>query len=83
MSYCISLAGIVVPLFVVLYIIIPRFVHRFVGYLEEEAVITYTKCLEVCTDDSSVAHVYVTVVKKRALLQSSEFVFGRKSTKGR
>ena len=74
MSYFISLAGIVVPLFVVLYIIIPRFVHRFVGYLEEEAVITYTKCLEVCTDvtdDSSVAHVYVTVVKKRALLQSS------------
>ena len=25
----------------------PRFCHRFVGYLEEEAVKTYTHCLEV------------------------------------
>ena len=29
------------------YLISPRFCHRFVGYLEEEAVKTYTKCLQV------------------------------------
>jgi ubiquinol oxidase len=28
------------------YIISPRFVHRFVGYLEEEAVITYTRQIQ-------------------------------------
>ncbi|XP_077996929.1 alternative oxidase, mitochondrial-like [Glandiceps talaboti] len=28
------------------YIISPRFCHRFVGYLEEEAVVTYSKCLQ-------------------------------------
>ena len=29
------------------YLISPRFTHRLVGYLEEEAVKTYTHCLEV------------------------------------
>jgi ubiquinol oxidase len=29
-----------------LYTFHPRFAHRFVGYLEEEAVHTYSKCLE-------------------------------------
>lgn len=29
-----------------LYMISPKFSHRFVGYLEEEAVHTYTKCIE-------------------------------------
>jgi len=30
----------------VAYLLSPRYCHRFVGYLEEEAVITYTKCLQ-------------------------------------
>ncbi|CCW66728.1 unnamed protein product [Phytomonas sp. Hart1] len=38
--------GIVFNLLFFLYMICPRFVHRFVGYLEEEAVITYTSILE-------------------------------------
>jgi len=36
-----------VTMFWVAYMISPRFCHRFVGYLEEEAVKTYTLCLEV------------------------------------
>lgn len=32
-------------LLLLLYIVYPKFVHRFVGYLEEEAVITYTSIL--------------------------------------
>lgn len=36
-----------VTLFGFSYIFSPKFCHRFVGYLEEEAVKTYTKCLEV------------------------------------
>ncbi len=28
------------------YIISPKICHRFVGFLEEEAVITYTRCLQ-------------------------------------
>jgi hypothetical protein len=39
--------GIFVNMFFVSYLISPSFCHRFVGYLEEEAVKTYTKCLEV------------------------------------
>ena len=35
-------------MFGIWYMVSPRFCHRFVGYLEEEAVKTYTKCLEVC-----------------------------------
>ncbi|KAK2161628.1 hypothetical protein LSH36_113g05007 [Paralvinella palmiformis] len=35
-----------VTLFSVAYMIGPRYCHRFVGYLEEEAVVTYTKCLK-------------------------------------
>lgn len=38
--------GVFVTLFSGSYLISPRFCHRFVGYLEEEAVKTYTKCLE-------------------------------------
>lgn len=37
--------GIFVTWFSIFYLIAPRFCHRFVGYLEEEAVGTYTKCL--------------------------------------
>ena len=40
-------------LFFLSYLLSPRFCHRFVGYLEEEAVKTYTKCLEVRREDSS------------------------------
>jgi hypothetical protein len=38
--------GIFYNFFFVAYFISPRFCHRLVGYLEEEAVATYTKCLE-------------------------------------
>ena len=34
-------------MFFLAYLVSPRFCHRFVGYLEEEAVKTYTYCLEV------------------------------------
>lgn len=34
-----------------LYMVHPRFCHRFVGYLEEEAVHTYTKCLQAYDND--------------------------------
>ncbi|XP_005099181.1 alternative oxidase, mitochondrial [Aplysia californica] len=42
--------GVFVTMFGVSYIISPKFCHRFVGYLEEEAVKTYTKCLEDIND---------------------------------
>mmetsp|Transcript_90954 Transcript_90954/g.136243 ORF Transcript_90954/g.136243 Transcript_90954/m.136243 type:complete len:273 (+) Transcript_90954:110-928(+) len=38
--------GIFYNFFFVAYMVSPRFCHRLVGYLEEEAVTTYTKCLE-------------------------------------
>ncbi|CAL1544207.1 unnamed protein product [Lymnaea stagnalis] len=38
--------GVFVTLFGLSYAFSPKFCHRFVGYLEEEAVKTYTKCLE-------------------------------------
>eukprot|EP00128_Syssomonas_multiformis_P008790 Colp12_sorted_trinity150504_noHs@34761 len=38
--------GVFTNLFAIGYFISPRFCHRFVGYLEEEAVKTYTHCLE-------------------------------------
>ena len=39
--------GTFVTMFWIAYMISPRFCHRFVGYLEEEAVKTYTHCLQV------------------------------------
>ena len=39
--------GMFVTLFSLVYLISPKYCHRFVGYLEEEAVRTYTHCLEV------------------------------------
>ncbi|KAH3703449.1 uncharacterized protein LOC127861089 [Dreissena polymorpha] len=42
--------GTFVTLFSFSYLISPRFCHRFVGYLEEEAVKTYTKCLKDIED---------------------------------
>lgn len=38
--------GIFVNLFFITYLFSPRYCHRFVGYLEEEAVKTYTRLLE-------------------------------------
>ena len=38
--------GIFFNTFFVAYLIAPRICHRFVGYLEEEAVITYTRCID-------------------------------------
>lgn len=38
--------GAFVTMFSVSYLISPKFCHRLVGYLEEEAVKTYTKCLQ-------------------------------------
>ncbi|XP_072174243.1 uncharacterized protein [Diadema setosum] len=38
--------GIFVNIFFLSYLVSPKFCHRFVGYLEEEAVITYTKLLK-------------------------------------
>ncbi|XP_022090854.1 alternative oxidase, mitochondrial-like [Acanthaster planci] len=38
--------GIFVNMFFLAYLCSPRFCHRFVGYLEEEAVITYTKLIQ-------------------------------------
>ncbi|KAK3766470.1 hypothetical protein RRG08_059288 [Elysia crispata] len=38
--------GVFVTMFGISYVINAKFCHRFVGYLEEEAVKTYTKCLE-------------------------------------
>jgi demethoxyubiquinone hydroxylase (CLK1/Coq7/Cat5 family) len=37
--------GILFNFFFLAYLVSPRFCHRFVGYLEEEAVKTYTRCL--------------------------------------
>ena len=33
------------------YLVAPRFVHRFVGFLEEEAVHTYTNCIKDIDDE--------------------------------
>ena len=41
------ISGVFVNCFFIAYMISPRFCHRFVGYLEEEAVKTYTYCLKV------------------------------------
>ncbi|XP_046847117.1 alternative oxidase, mitochondrial-like isoform X1 [Xenia sp. Carnegie-2017] len=39
--------GVFVNMFFISYLLSPRFCHRFVGYLEEEAVRTYTHCIEM------------------------------------
>ncbi|CAI8020192.1 Alternative oxidase, mitochondrial [Geodia barretti] len=41
--------GLFVSMFWIAYFLSPRFCHKFVGYLEEEAVKTYTHCIEVHT----------------------------------
>lgn len=38
--------GVFFNMFFVSYILAPRVCHRFVGYLEEEAVITYSRCID-------------------------------------
>ena len=46
-TFFLLFSGVFVNLFFIAYILSPRFCHRFVGYLEEEAVKTYTYCLKV------------------------------------
>ncbi len=45
-----------VSLFWIAYFISPRFCHRFVGYLEEEAVRTYTHCIQVSSQSLTHTH---------------------------
>ena len=54
--------GVFVSMFWVAYFLSPRFCHRFVGYLEEEAVKTYTHCLEVRAHVCARVCVYVYVM---------------------
>jgi len=47
MRFCVFMAqGVYFNFFFLSYLLSPRFAHRMVGYLEEEAVITYTKLLK-------------------------------------
>ena len=39
--------GVFVTFFSLAYLLSPHYCHRFVGYLEEEAVVTYSKLLKV------------------------------------
>jgi len=48
--------GIWYNFFFVSYVLSPKFCHRMVGYLEEEAVVTYTKCIKEIDDPSSNIH---------------------------
>ena len=49
--YCVlGTQGVFVTYFSLAYLVCPRYCHRLVGYLEEEAVITYTKLLKVCVN---------------------------------
>eukprot|EP00290_Baffinella_frigidus_P019747 CAMPEP_0180202880 /NCGR_PEP_ID=MMETSP0987-20121128/7549_1 /TAXON_ID=697907 /ORGANISM="non described non described, Strain CCMP2293" /LENGTH=342 /DNA_ID=CAMNT_0022158203 /DNA_START=246 /DNA_END=1274 /DNA_ORIENTATION=- len=43
--------GLVMPVFLLTYMVSPRSCHRFVGYLEEEAVRTYTSIITAIDDD--------------------------------
>lgn len=45
-SLLLAAQGIFFNLFFATYLVFPRVCHRFVGYLEEEAVVTYTRCIE-------------------------------------
>jgi ubiquinol oxidase len=38
--------GVFFNTFFICYLLFPRICHRFVGYLEEEAVVTYTRCIQ-------------------------------------
>ena len=38
--------GVFFNMFFLAYLVSPKSAHRFVGYLEEEACVTYTHCLE-------------------------------------
>lgn len=52
----IGLQGIFMNSFFMAYIMNPKFCHRFVGYLEEEAVKTYTMMLKHIEDPDGVLH---------------------------
>lgn len=49
-----------------MYLISPRFCHRFVGYLEEQAVYTYTVLLE-CIDDGKLPQFALMKAPKQAI----------------
>ncbi|CAF4312817.1 unnamed protein product, partial [Adineta steineri] len=54
--------GVFFNAFFVTYLISPTICHRFVGFLEEEAVITYTRCLqELDADDAMMKDVLLAV----------------------
>lgn len=42
--------GVFFNLFFAAYLVVPKACHRFVGYLEEEAVVTYTRCIQEITE---------------------------------
>ena len=46
--FSIYISGVFVIGFSMAYMFSPGFCHRFVGYLEEEAVTTYSKLIKVC-----------------------------------
>lgn len=52
--------GIFYNFFFISYLISPKFCHRFVGYLEEEAVKTYTRCLADIDDPQNETSVWKT-----------------------
>jgi len=52
--------GIFYNFFFISYLLSPKFCHRLVGYLEEEAVKTYTKCLADIDDPNSLTHAWKT-----------------------
>lgn len=51
MRLCIAGAqGVFFNMYFIMYLLAPKFSHRFVGYLEEEAVHTYSLCIKAIDD---------------------------------
>lgn len=44
-AFVLAAQGVFFNMFFLAYLLSPRTAHRFVGYLEEEACLTYTRCL--------------------------------------
>ncbi|CAD5113183.1 DgyrCDS2371 [Dimorphilus gyrociliatus] len=60
--------GFFVTFFSLAYLISPKYCHRFVGYLEEEAVVTYTKCLlDIENENGCLKHWKTTPAPKVAI----------------
>ncbi len=45
-AFVLGIQGVFFNLFFLAYLVSPSAAHRFVGYLEEEACVTYTRCIE-------------------------------------